>query len=58
MRQHWTGIDEEPIGVMSDIGNVDFTDAKSIIDAKSRRKLKQKASESSKRRNRPRFKHV
>ena len=43
---------------MADIGNVDFTDAKSVIDAKSRRKLKQKASEGSKRRNRPRFKHV
>ena len=41
-----SGIDEEPIGVVPDIGNVDFTDGK---------KQKQKGG---KRRNKPRFKLV
>ena len=43
-----SGIDEEPIGVVPDIGNVDLTDAK-------KKKQKQKGG---KRRNKPRFKLV
>ena len=43
-----SGMDEEPIGVVPDIGNVDLTDAK-------KKKQKQKGG---KRRNKPRFKLV
>ena len=46
------GIDEEPIGVVPDIGNVDLTDAKM-------KKKKQKGEVGGgKRRNKPRFKLV
>ena len=49
------GNDEEPIGVVPDIGNVDLTDAKK----KKKKKQKQKGLVGGgKRRNKPRFKLV
>ena len=47
------GIDEEPIGVVPDIGNVDFTDKKK----KKQKRVKQKGLGGDKRRNKPRTHH-
>ena len=48
-----SGIDEEPIGVVPDIGNVDLTDKK-----KQQRKRQKGGQGGDKRRNKPRFKLI